>query len=409
MPIPESVHSPSSTASLTGPEAEAAILGAVDSAWRPILPLRVAATRRPVVADPIVLADNRPRVLHVLDTTGHEWTGIVRLVATLMGGLRGRYSFHAIVLDGGGPLDEELRREGAIVEAVRWRRGVADLAGAWAYWTLLRTRRFDIVHSHGGGRALRLLARLSGGRVLAHIHSRTTRTATGPRVLPIPGGAADAVVAVSHAVAGLVRGGPVRVIHSGVEAESPVSAPPISGNGPVVGCLGRLIPLKGTIHLLRALAVLRRDFPSVRLELAGDGPERPRLEMEAQHLDIADRVTFLGWIPVGRRLLARWDVLAHPSLDEALPVAILEAMAAGRPVVASAVGGIPEAVVDGVTGVLVPPGDPLALAGALRVMLVDRALRDSMGKAARCHFEERFSAERMVRAVGTLYEELLHP
>ena len=137
----------------------------------------------------------------------------------------------------------------------------------------------------------------------------------------------------------------------------------------------------------------------------GDGPQQPAARALAQHLGIADRVHFLGARPPAaiQDLLAGADVFVLSTGREGLPLAILEAMRARLPVVASAVGGVPEAVVHGLTGYLVPPGDPQALAGRLRALLSDRGLRERLGAAGRRRFQKDYTLAAMVRRTLAVY------
>jgi len=141
--------------------------------------------------------------------------------------------------------------------------------------------------------------------------------------------------------------------------------------------------------------------------LAGDGPERARLAARAHELGIAPATHFLGTRADKAELLEACDVFALASRSEGLGVAALEAMACRRPVVATRVGGLAEAVVDGRTGLLVAPGDPAALAAALRTLRDDPELRARLGAAGPRRLEEGFAAEQMVRAYEALYREVL--
>jgi glycosyltransferase involved in cell wall biosynthesis len=185
----------------------------------------------------------------------------------------------------------------------------------------------------------------------------------------------------------------------------PVLRSELSGGGvrPVVLSLARLDPQKHLTVLLRAAA----RVPTAQFVLAGDGPERGRLEALAAELGLGDRVSFLGLRSDVPRLLASCDVVVLSSINEGLPVAALEAMAASRPVVASAVAGTLEAVVDGETGLLVPEGDPESLAAALRSVLDDRAQAMRMGAAGRARVVAKFAQQEMVDRVSSVYEQLL--
>jgi sugar transferase (PEP-CTERM/EpsH1 system associated) len=176
---------------------------------------------------------------------------------------------------------------------------------------------------------------------------------------------------------------------------------------PLVGSLGRLHPQKGFSDLLTAFAQVRQRIPSVRLFVAGDGELRDDLEAQARSLGMAEAVTFAGVRADVPEILAALDVFVLPSLWEGMPNAVLEAMASGLPVVATAVGGTPEVVMDGVTGLLVPPQDPGALARAIERLLCDPGLRRTMGRAGRRRVEQHFDIRETVRQVEDLYETLL--
>ncbi len=172
--------------------------------------------------------------------------------------------------------------------------------------------------------------------------------------------------------------------------------------------LGRLNEKKGLLDLLAAMPAVVAAFPKARLVLAGDG-ERAMLEKEAARLGLASVVEFPGWVDgeYKARLLAEATLLVLPSHFEAFGVAVLEAMAWGKPVVATRVGGIPEVLEDGVHGLLVPPHDPSALAAALQGLLADRQLGLRMGLAGKAHVRERFGADEVLSSLAQLYEQLL--
>ena len=175
----------------------------------------------------------------------------------------------------------------------------------------------------------------------------------------------------------------------------------------LVGTVGRLHRQKGFTDLLTAIAQVQEHILTVRLLLVGDGELRDDLEIQAQSSGLSDVVTFTGARSDVPEILAGLDVFVLPSLWEGMPNVVLEAMAASLPVVATAVGGTPEVVVDGVTGLLVPPRDPDALAQAITRLLRDPDLRRKMGRAGRERVERHFGVERMVQATEALYEELV--
>ncbi len=174
--------------------------------------------------------------------------------------------------------------------------------------------------------------------------------------------------------------------------------------GRVVGTVARLAPQKGVLYFIRAVAGLS-ELQGVSFVVVGDGPLRAELEAEAVNLGLKGKVVFLGYRRDVDKILNCLDILVLPSLTEGLPLIILEAMAAARPVVATTVGGIPEAVLDGVNGFLVQPGDADALAFAIRKMLENRIMAESMGEAGRRRVLEMFSLEEMVKKTERLYLE----
>jgi glycosyltransferase involved in cell wall biosynthesis len=203
----------------------------------------------------------------------------------------------------------------------------------------------------------------------------------------------------------------LRVVHNGIDP-APFERPPDRGllatlsdgaREPVVLTVARLSPQKGLDTLLAAA----RDVPDARFVIVGNGPERPALESQAQALGVSGRVSFLGHRRDVPDLLHACDLFVLPSLFEGLPLAVLEAMAAAKPVIASRIGGTDEAVVEGVTGLLVPPSDPAALAQAIRTVLSDPALAGRLGAAGRARLHAEFSAQRMVHAVEATYDDLL--
>jgi len=167
--------------------------------------------------------------------------------------------------------------------------------------------------------------------------------------------------------------------------------------------VARLDAQKGITHLLDAAA----GVPEAIFAIAGDGPDRASLEAHASSLGITDRVRFLGHRRDVPALLAAADLFVLPSLHEGLPLAALEAMAAGVPVIATAIGGTSEIVRDGETGTLVPPADGVALAAAITRALSNRERATRLASAARVLVQREYSVDSMVRAVSDVYEELL--
>nr|WP_246316041.1 glycosyltransferase family 4 protein [Kineococcus aurantiacus] len=200
---------------------------------------------------------------------------------------------------------------------------------------------------------------------------------------------------------GGLRPGSVLAIPNGVPVPRVRPAPQV--RRPALGVLARLEPQKGVDVLLEALTAL----PGVELHVAGEGSGCADLQQQAAALGLTDRVRFRGRVPDAADLLSDVDVLVVPSRFEALPLVVLEAMHGGVPVVASRVGGIPEAVLDGQTGLLVPAGDAVALAGACRTLLDDPGLRARLATRARVRADELFSVTAMARRYDGLYRRVV--
>ena len=155
------------------------------------------------------------------------------------------------------------------------------------------------------------------------------------------------------------------LIANGIDTARFASAPAPPSGSPRIGCVARLSPEKGIDRLLEAFAGVLRQVPYARLAIAGDGPARGQLEARAHELTLGGAVEFLGYREDVSPVLGSLDLFVLPSLTEGIPLALLEAMAAGLPVIATAVGGVPEVVEDGTSGMLVPPGDAAALERAM--------------------------------------------
>nr|ASV47117.1 hypothetical protein [uncultured bacterium] len=278
---------------------------------------------------------------------------------------------------------------------------------------LLRRVRPDLLHANqcspwASGGAL-AAAQALGVRTVA-VEQLPLRTTRLPELLRVRALAVrlDAHVAVSDAAArrtedffALGRRS-VRTVHNGVPDLPAGPAPARRGGALRVACAGRLDPAKGHDVLLRALA----ELPGVEAVVYGEGAYRPELEKLAADLGVADRVELPGRTPDVRDRLPAADVFCLPSRSEGFPLALVEAMLAGRACVASTAGGMPEAL-DGGCGLLVPPDDPAALAGALRRLAGDPAERARLGSAARRRAAARFTAARMAAGHEQVWRDVL--
>lgn len=347
-------------------------------------------------------------VLHILGTGEFEGSSIARIVGQLAVGLDPSvYRIHACFLGERGPLIEELRNAGAITQHIGWNRGIRDPVGAWRFWRYLRGHDFAIVHQHFGARSVRCLVKAaSQAKLLVHLHGRVGQPAS-IRHIPIAIWGADQVVAVSRSVALQVAEFNPTIVYTGVGVSQKMTD--IQRTVPetiVIGTACRLISPKGVVYLLRAVAALRSEFPAVRLEIAGSGPLQSDLKLESDRLGLTNHVRFLGWRSDIRSVLRDWDIFVVPSFDEGLPMAVLDAMAEGLPVVGTSVGGLPELIEDGRTGFLVPSRNSEALAEKLRYLISRPDRRRAQGAAGRERIRNQFSGDQMVAKIRVIYESL---
>ncbi len=190
------------------------------------------------------------------------------------------------------------------------------------------------------------------------------------------------------------------IVHYGISAHEGASSFP---SEPRLLCVGRLIPIKGHLVLLRALAQARGRVPGATLAVAGRGPLEPALRTYARELGLEGAVDFLGFVSPVQKAIDRAAIVVVPSIGEGFGMVALEAMERARPVIASAVGGLPEIVVDGETGIVVPPGDAEALADAIVRLAGDLDTAEAMGRRARERALGEFPPERSAARIEELY------
>jgi glycosyltransferase involved in cell wall biosynthesis len=359
------------------------------------------------------------KIAHVTGETGFSG-GEVQLFL-LLEGLRERGDESLLVCPPGSRAEAEAARRGFETRAVAMRSDASALA-ALRIRRALRTARPDLVHLHSGrANWLGGLAAWSLGLPVLTTRRMDRAVRRGPRTRLLYGRIARRAVAISPAVeacllAGGVARSRVRVISSAVDARDLVArrgraetrrALDAAEERVCALVLAALVRRKGLDVLLDALArAPLRDAP-LTLWIAGEGPERSDLEARAAAQGIAPRVRFLGRRDDKADLLGACDLLVLPSRREGLGVAALEAMACGRAVVASRVGGLADAIAHELTGLLVPPEDPDALAEALARLTRDPELRARLGAAGPGRIAEGFAAAQMCDAYARLYRELL--
>lgn len=360
--------------------------------------------------------NDRIRVLHI-NLAPPGTGGIERLLVNFFDCLHGDdFDISLCILDGESATGKQLEARGCKLWTLHRKRDGFDRGVYPRLTRVLQDYRPDIVHMHGTGCLIfgSPAARWAGiGNLVFTSHSSLLRPFSMRRAVLAsllrwtPGR-----VAVSEAARRvLVRNyrvsrKSVAVIYNGVDLARFAPTPKNPANEITIGFCGVFRPEKRLPLLIEAFAQLRQRGRGARLLLVGDGVAMSECRQLVQSLGIADRVTFAGEQADVRPMLQEMDVFVLPSRIEAMPVALLEAMALEKAVIASAVGGIPEIVEDGVSGLLTRKGEVAELTNALARLQGDGELRQRLASAARRRVEEKFSLEQMMRQYANLYRRL---
>jgi glycosyltransferase involved in cell wall biosynthesis len=363
----------------------------------------------------------RPRLLQLLATGGNggaqeSYTGLLLRLD------RAKYEVRALSLSAGSAV-QRIRRLGIPVDVIDEaddEAAIRELA-AW-----LRREEIDLVHAHMfRAEVVGTRAALAAGTpvIMATIHSSRVRSPEDVATLASLTPAMDRLIVPSDSILAKIRAegrgeAAYSVVPNGVDLSRFAAPAPrcalrreshVPGSAVLVGVVARLEPEKGHTHLVAAWPDVVAAAPDTWLAIVGEGSECAALREQAAALPAParDRIIFTGRREDVAALTADLDIAVLPSLREAQGISILEAMARRVPVVASAVGGIPEVVADGVSGLLVPPADPGALAAAIARLATSPALRARMGDAGYRIVAERFSMEAHVRRIEAIYDEEL--
>ncbi|RLB03697.1 MAG: hypothetical protein DRG83_06440 [Deltaproteobacteria bacterium] len=345
--------------------------------------------------------------------------GAERVLIDLATGLRS-YNIHTIVgsIDN-GPLVSELRRKGIKVIILN-KRSSRDFRFLWELCKVIRDNRVNLIHSHFSISHIYgwLASKIFHVPQIATIHGFISNSET--RVFPFILKHTNQTITVADDLKKKLSAsfsiGNIRTIYNGVETkedqlidrQQAKNRLGLRSKDLVVGSVGTLRKVKAYEFLIEAIAKVKRMFPQVKLLLVGDGPQRPLLQKKAQELQLENTVIFLGYRKDIPQILSSLDVYVCSSLREGTSIAILEAMAASKPVVATNVGGNPEVVENGKTGLLVPPRNPQKIAEAIVSLLNDEDRRIRMGEAGLRRVKERFSISKMLREYEEVYHEVLH-
>lgn len=309
------------------------------------------------------------------------------------------------------------------------RRGILDPGSLSRLIRVLRTESPDVTQCNlfRGNVYGTIAAKLSGSipticvahNIESYMTDERLESKFARRAEAASSNLATIYVAVSRAVAAALNQhlniSRVKVIHNGIGPVAAVSCGAtiraklgIPKTALVIGSVGRLHPQKGYSDLIHAASALSRTVQNLQVLIVGEGAQRPFLEAECTRLGLSDRVTLLGFRTDVAEILPAVDIFAMTSYYEGLPIALLEAMRASLPCVVTDAGGMREAVLDGVTGYVVRPGDLGDLLSKLLILAIDAEMRLQMGIAAQNRFVQQFSASSMAKKYWNLYREIIN-
>lgn len=360
------------------------------------------------------------RVLYVLPTL--EVGGQERLVADLARAMRGLGVEPSVVgLTGGGAIGAELEAGGIPASVVAPRTHLPGYPAALIAY--LRSHAVDLLHCHSGSWfPTAVAARLLGLPVLHTEHGRyPNEPSWSVWTDRLAWRCTDRLIVVSEKLqhdmaARLHLSTPPEILANGVTLPDGLSHEVralerrklgVPEHALVIGTVGRLVEVKNHALLLGAIARLATDHPALHCVMVGDGPLRETLVAETARLGLTPRVHWLGQRVDAARIAGLFDVYVSSSVTEGTPMAVLEAMASGTPVVATSVGGLPHVLAQGAAGVLVPSEDVQALASALNSLLREPGRREVLGAAARSRVESEFSLSACARRYAEVYAELV--
>ena len=354
--------------------------------------------------------------LHI--DTARGWRGGQSQVLHTIVGLRAAGHRAALVAHPDGELLRRLREGHDLIPLAP--RSEIDLAAAWRLSRLIKELRPDVVHAHEPHAVAMAATALS----MASSPARPPLVASRRVEFKIAHNSfsrwkysqVDCFVASCAAIrdrltADGIPGSKIVVVHDGVDVERIVRLAAanvraefyLPTQAPIVGNVAALVPHKGHHHLIDAAVLVLREVPDARFVIVGAGELRETIEKQIQDKHLQRHVFLAGFRADVLELTKGFDLLAVGSLHEGMSMALVDAMAAGKAAVATRVGGIPEVLVDGETGLLVPPRDAEAMAAALVRLLKDDTLRHRMGDAALARARERFTVERMVAETHAVY------
>jgi glycosyltransferase involved in cell wall biosynthesis len=359
------------------------------------------------------------KVIHVLTDTNIGGAG--RYLFNLISGWsHSRYEL-IVVCPGGGELERQLRKMGVNLYTVNGGESSFKVEHVKTLCEIISKQKADIVHTHASLSG-RIAGKLLGSKVVITRHgiSRVNKGLIGRNMTRfISRVLTDKMIAISRAVKiNLIETGVpahmIQIIYNGIDLSKFESANPIlrvqfniPQSIPVLGMVARLVPEKGCDVALKAMQAVLKEIPEALMVIIGDGPLKQHLEDLCSELNIQDSVVFLGYQEHVENLVADFDVFLMPSITEGLGLALLEAMSLSKPVIASETGGIPEVVKNGISGILVPPGDENALTQATVSVINSEEYARDLGRAAKDTVFRKFSSKHMADKTMDIYDQIL--
>ncbi len=359
------------------------------------------------------------KILHVLSDTNIGGAG--RYLFNLLSSQDTNRFEVVVACPGGGELERQLKSKGVKVYTLEGGESSANLSQIKSLRQIISWEKVDIVHTHASF-AGRIAGKIAGCKVVMTRHGlggggggflKRTTTRLVSRIFT------DRIIAISRAVKiSLIESGVpadmITIIYNGIDLSqfgriegSLRKELGIAPNTPIIGMVARLVPEKGYEYAINAFYHVLKVYPSAQLVIVGDGPLEKSLKNLCTQLGIDDHVVFMGYRQNVESIIADFDVFVLSSVSEGLGLALLEAMALGKPAVATATGGIPEVIKHNVNGFLVPSGSDNYLAESIIKALSDKELAKALGTEARKTVNEKFSSKTMIEKTNKVYMEIL--
>jgi len=357
--------------------------------------------------------------LHI--DTARGWRGGQSQVLHLVQGLRAIGQRAALVAHPDGELLRRMSEGHDLIPIAA--RGEVDLSAAWRLSRVIKRLAPDVIHAHEphavamASTALSILSPVPKPPLLASrriVSPMAKNSFSRWKYSQIDCFIANSVAIRERLAAEGIPRAKVTIVHEGVDTERIMRLPAanvhaefyLPTHAPVVGNVAALVPHKGHHHLIEAATLVIREVPDARFVIVGDGELREVLERQIRDKHLERHIFLAGFRGDARELTKGFDIFALSSIVEGMCAALIDAMAASKPAVATAAGAVPEVMVDGETGFLVPPRDDAAMAARLVTLLKDPALRSRMGSAGLARVRDLFTVERMVEETAAVYARL---